>query len=300
MDSDRSDAPEADAPEPEGDGTLAAGLYLVATPIGNARDVSLRALDVLGSADLLAAEDTRTTRRLLEIHGVRRGGRSLVAYHDHNGAAVRPRLLAALAEGRSVALVSDAGTPLLADPGYRLVAEARAAGHAVTAVPGASALLSALSIAGLPTDRFLFAGFLPPKRAARRRALEELAAVPATLVFYESPRRVAECLADMAEVLGAGREAAVCRELTKRFEETRRGSLGELATTYGTEPDPRGEVVLLTGPPVASAPSEETLDAALVTALEGLTVRDAATEVAATLGLPRREVYARALELARR
>lgn len=301
MESDRSgEAPEADAPEPDGAGALAAGLYLVATPIGNARDISLRALDVLASADLLAAEDTRTTRRLLEIHGIRRGGRGLVAYHDHNGAAVRPRLLAALAAGRSVALVSDAGTPLLADPGYRLVADARAAGHPVTAVPGASALLSALSIAGLPTDRFLFAGFLPPKRAARRRTLGELAAVPTTLVFYESPRRVAECLADMAEVLGPDREAAVCRELTKRFEETRRGSLGGLATAYGAEPDPRGEVVLLVGPPVAAPPTSEALDAALVAALQAHTVRDAAAEVAAALGLARREVYARALELARR
>jgi len=279
---------------------LAPGLYLVATPIGNARDITLRALDVLGAADLLAAEDTRTTRRLLEIHGVRRDLRSLVAYHDHNGARARPRLLAALGEGRSVALVSDAGTPLVADPGFRLAAEARAAGHAVTAVPGASALLAALSIAGLPTDRFLFAGFLPPKRAARRRALAELVAVPATLVFYESPRRAAECLADMAEVLGGAREAALCRELTKRFEEARRGGLGELAAACAGEPEPRGEVVLLVGPPVAAPPTAAALDAALAAALEGRTVRDAAAEVAAALGLPRREVYARALALGRR
>ena len=281
-------------------GTLAPGLYLVATPIGNARDITLRALDVLAAADVLAAEDTRTARRLLEIHGVRRDLRRLVAYHDHNGALVRPRLLAALAEGRSVALVSDAGTPLVADPGFRLAAEARAAGHAVTAVPGASALLAALSVAGLPTDRFLFAGFLPPKRAARRRALAGLAAVPATLVFYESPRRMAECLADMAEVLGAEREAAVCRELTKRFEEARRGGLGALAAAYAGEPDPRGEVVLLAGPPVAAAPTGAELDDALEAALDGQSVRDAAAEAAAALGLPRREVYARALALGRR
>ncbi|WP_415012729.1 16S rRNA (cytidine(1402)-2'-O)-methyltransferase [Amaricoccus sp.] len=291
---------ELDAARPSAGGGLAPGLYLVATPIGNARDITLRALDVLAAADVLAAEDTRTARRLLEIHGVRRGGRGLVAYHDHNGATVRPRLLAALAEGRSVALVSDAGTPLVADPGYRLAAEARAAGHAVTAVPGASALLAALSVAGLPTDRFLFAGFLPPKQAARRRALAALAAVPATLVFYESPRRSAECLADMAEVLGSARDGALCRELTKRFEEVRRGTLGALAAAYATEPEPRGEVVLLAGPPVEEAPSGETLDAALEAALEGRTVRDAAAEVAAALGLPRREVYARALALGRR
>lgn len=302
MDSDPIDAAPDAAPRPGGTGTrpLSPGLYLVATPIGNARDITLRALDVLGGADLLAAEDTRTTRRLLEIHGVRRDLRSLVAYHDHNGAAARPRLLAALAEGRSVALVSDAGTPLLADPGFRLAAEARAAGHPVTAVPGASALLAALSVAGLPTDRFLFGGFLPPKQAARRRALGELAAVPATLVFYESPRRVADCLADMAEVLGAARDAAVCRELTKRFEEARHGPLAALAADYAAGPEPRGEVVLLVGPPVATVPTEAALDAALDAALGRLTVRDAAAEVATALGLPRRDVYARALTRSRR
>lgn len=309
MDSDTGDtgagSPGVDDPEADDagavppSGRLAPGLYLVATPIGNARDITLRALDVLGAADLLAAEDTRNTRRLLQIHGVRRDLRSLVPYHDHNGAAARPRLLAALAEGLSVALVSDAGTPLVADPGFRLAAEAAAAGHPVVAVPGASALLAALSVAGLPTDRFLFAGFLPPRRAARRRALEELAPVPATLVFYESPRRLAECLADMAEVLGPGRDAAVARELTKRFEEARRGTLASLAEAYGGEAEPRGEIVVLAGPPVATAASPEALDAALGAALEGQSVRDAASEVAASLGLPRREVYARALELSR-
>ena len=286
------DPPAADRPGP-----LAPGLYLVATPIGNARDITLRALDVLAAADVLAAEDTRNTRRLLAIHGVRRppGGR-LVPYHDHNGPAQRPRLLAALAEGRSVALVSDAGTPLVADPGYRLAAEAIAAGHAVTAVPGASAALAALAVAGLPTDRFLFAGFPPPRAAARRRAFAELAAVPATLVFYESPRRLAESLADMAAVLGPDREAAVCRELTKRFEETRRGSLGALAATAGV---PKGEVVVLVGPPLAAPASAADLDAALAAALPGRSVRDAADTVAAALGLPRRQVYARALAIGR-
>jgi 16S rRNA (cytidine1402-2'-O)-methyltransferase len=286
------------ATHPTGPPELAAGLYLVATPIGNARDLTLRALDVLTGADVLAAEDTRHTRRLLEIHGIRRGG--LVPYHDHNGAAQRPRLLAALAAGRSVALVSDAGTPLVADPGWRLASEAIAAGHSVTAVPGASALLAALAVAGLPTDRFLFAGFLAPRQAARRRALAELAAVPATLVFYESPRRLAASLADMAEVLGPARPAAVCRELTKRFEETRRGSLGELGRHYAAAPEVKGEVVVLTGEPVAAAPAPDALDAAITAALSGRTVRDAAAEVAAALGLPRRAVYARALELARR
>jgi 16S rRNA (cytidine1402-2'-O)-methyltransferase len=288
-------------PPPAGrPGPLAPGLYLVATPIGNARDITLRALDVLAAADVLAAEDTRNTRRLLAIHGVRRPpGGSLVPYHDHNGPAQRPRLLAALAEGRSVALVSDAGTPLVADPGWRLAAEAIAAGHPVTAVPGASAALAALSVAGLPTDRFLFAGFPPPRGPARRRALAELAAVPATLVFYESPRRLAESLADMAAVLGPGRPAAVCRELTKRFEETRRGPLDALAAAAATAPAPKGEIVVLVGPPPAEAASEAELDAALAAALAGQSVRDAADTVAAALGLPRRQVYARALALGR-
>jgi 16S rRNA (cytidine1402-2'-O)-methyltransferase len=282
-------------------GDIAPGLYLVATPIGHARDITLRALDVLAGADLVAAEDTRQARKLMDIHGIRRAGRSILPYHDHNGAAQRPRLLAALAEGRSVALVSDAGTPLVADPGWRLAAEAIAAGHAVTAVPGASALLAALSVAALPTDRFLFAGFLPPRDAARRRALAELAAVPATLVFYESPRRLAATLAAMAEVLGAGRSAAVCRELTKRFEEVRRDTLGALAAAQAAAPVPRGEVVVLVGPPQpAPEPDAEALDAVLAEALGRLSVRDAAAEVAARLDLPRRQVYARALALAKR
>ncbi len=278
---------------------LGPGLHLVSTPIGNARDITLRALDVLATADILAAEDTRQTRKLLDIHGVRRTG-PILPYHDHNGAAQRPRLLAAMAEGRSVALVSDAGTPLVADPGYRLAVEAAAAGHAVMAVPGASALLAALAVAALPTDRFLFAGFLPPRGSGRRRVLLELASVPATLVFYESPRRLAESLADMAALLGAERPAAVCRELTKRFEEARRGTLGDLAAAQAEAPDPKGEIVVVIGPPGEEVPAEATLDAALQRAMEGASVKDAAAEVAASLGLPRRQVYARALALAER
>ena len=278
---------------------LAPGLYLVSTPIGAARDITLRALDILASADILAAEDTRTARKLMDIHGVKRDRRAILPYHDHNGAAQRPRLLAALAEGKSVALVSDAGTPLIADPGFKIAAEAIAAGHAVVAAPGASALLAALSVAGLPTDRFLFGGFLPPKDMARRKALAALAAVPATLVFYESPRRLAATLAAMSDVLGAERPAAVCRELTKRFEETRRGTLGALAAEYGAEDAPKGEIVVVVGPPLETEVAEEDLDAALAAALDGASVKDAATEVAARLGLPRRQVYARALELAR-
>jgi 16S rRNA (cytidine1402-2'-O)-methyltransferase len=294
MDPDRPEAPEGEpGPKP------APGLYVVATPIGNARDLTLRARDILGAVDIVAAEDTRQTRKLLDIHGIRREPRSILPYHDHNGAAQRPRLLAALAEGRSVALVSDAGTPRVADPGFRLTDEAAAAGHAVYAVPGASALLAALAVAGLPTDRFLFAGFPPPRDGARRRFLAELAVIPASLVLYESPRRLAASLSAMAETLGAGRDAAICRELTKRFEETRRGTLAELAARYAAVPAPKGEVVVVVGPPGAAVAGAGELDAALAAALPGASVRDAAATVAAALGLPRRQVYARALELAR-
>jgi 16S rRNA (cytidine1402-2'-O)-methyltransferase len=292
------DAPEL-PPAPGAARPLAPGLYLVATPIGAARDITLRALDILRAADVIAAEDTRQARKLMEIHGVPLAGRRLIPYHDHNGAAQRPRLLRALAEGRSVALVSDAGTPLLADPGYRLAAEAIAAGLPVTAAPCASALLAALSLAGLPTDRFLFAGFLPPRAGARATALAELAAVPATLVFYESPRRLAATLAAMADALGPTRPAAVCRELTKRFEEVRRAPLAELAAHYAAEGAPKGEVVIVAGPPVAAPASAATLDDRLTTALATLSLKDAAAAVAAELGLPRKAVYARALELTR-
>jgi 16S rRNA (cytidine1402-2'-O)-methyltransferase len=278
---------------------LPPGLHVVSTPIGSARDITLRALDILRAADVLAAEDTRTLRRLMEIHGVRREGRPIVAYHDHNAQAEGPRLLARLREGRTVALVSEAGTPLLADPGYRLVEAALAEGLPVTAAPGASALLAALAVAGLPTDRFLFAGFPPPKEAARARALAELAAVPATLVFYESPRRLPGSLAAMAAALG-DRRAAVCRELTKRFEEVRRGPLAALAAHYAEAGAPKGEVVVVVGPPAATPPSAADLDAALRAALATQSVREAAAAVARALGLPKREVYARALELAQR
>lgn len=274
---------------------LAQGLYLVATPIGSARDITLRALDILASADAIAAEDTRTARKLMEIHGIALNDRPLIAYHDHNGPAVRPRLLAMIAEGRSVACISEAGTPLISDPGFVLAREAALAGLPLTAAPGASAVLAALSVAGLPTDRFLFAGFLPPAAAARARALGDLRDVPATLVFYESAKRLPAVVRDLATNLGEERQAAVCRELTKRFEEVRRGSLAELAAAYAGQP-PKGEIVIVVDRGRSGASAED-MEAALDEALQRMSVKDAAREVAARLRLPRRDVYQAALAL---
>lgn len=274
---------------------LSPGLYPAATPIGNMEDITLRALRVLRDCDAIACEDTRMTIRLVERFGL---CRTLVPYHEHNARQALPGLLRRLEEGQAVALVSDAGTPLISDPGYRLVEAALAAGHPVTPLPGASALLAAIVAAGLPSDRFLFAGFLPPKQAARRAALQELAGVPSTLVFYESPGRAAAALADMAAVLG-DRPACLARELTKRFEEYRRGTLADLAAGAAADP-PRGECVILAGPPDAGAPHEADLDAMLLDALTRDSVRDAAAAVAAASGAPRRKVYARALELVKR
>jgi len=295
-------AADPDEPSAVGDAAprrLAAGLYLVSTPIGHVRDITLRALDVLAGADALAAEDTRRMRRLLGSHGIALGRRPLVSYHDRNGPARRPLILRWLDEGRSVAYASDAGTPLVADPGHRLASAAREAGHPVTAVPGASALLAALTVSGLPTNRFLFAGFLPARQAARRAALAEIRDVPATIVFYESPRRAAAALGDMAAVLGGGREAALARELTKTFEEVRRMPLAELAARTAETP-PLGEVVLLVGPPDPSdsaARAESRLDDALRDALSSASLSEAVRRVANDLSLPRRQVYARALAL---
>ncbi len=275
--------------------SFAPGLYVVATPIGNARDITLRALDLLQSADVIACEDTRVTRKLLIIHGI---DRPTLAYHDHNAARVRPRLMERLIKGEIVALVSDAGTPLISDPGYRLVKEAHKAGVAVTALPGASAPLAALASAGLPTDKFLFAGFLPSKSVARRRALSELAAISATLVFFESAPRLAASLTDMTAELGP-REAAVLRELTKKFEEARHGNLPDLASHYQAEGPPKGEIVVLVAPPEAPGVilDEGQIDDLLLTALDQGSVRDAAAALAERTGLPRRTLYNRALAL---
>ena len=276
---------------------LAPGLHVVATPIGNLGDISLRALAVLAGADAVLAEDTRVSRVLLQHYGI---DAPLLPYHEHNAAAMRPQLMARLARGEALALVSDAGTPLVSDPGYKLVLDAVAAGAGVTAVPGASAVMAALVLGGLPTDRFFFEGFLPERSGARRTRLADLAAVPGTLVFFESARRLADGLADIAAVLGP-RPAAVARELTKRFEEVRRGTAPELAAHYAAEGAPRGEcVVLVARPDAAPAPGPEDLDARLGLALETLSVKDAAAVVAGETGLPRREVYGRALALAAR
>jgi 16S rRNA (cytidine1402-2'-O)-methyltransferase len=295
----RSGGPAASKSRADMPPGIPAGLHIVATPIGNAADITLRALDVLRGADLIACEDTRVTGNLLARYEI---GTRRLAYNDHNAERVRPVLLERLSRGERIALVSDAGTPLVSDPGYKLVRAAIAEDLPVTIVPGASAPLAALALSGLPSDRFLFAGFLPSRSAARRRELAELAAVPATLILFESARRLGEALADMAAVLG-DRPAAVAREMTKRFEEVRRGSLAALAAHYQEAGPPKGEIVIVIGPP-ASAPAKDeaaaaaTLDDMLRDALAGASLRDAAASVAIASGLPRRAVYARALALA--
>ncbi len=270
---------------------LAPGLYLVATPIGNLGDITLRALDTLRTVDLVTCEDSRVTGKLLAHYGI---NVPMIAYHEHNAAQVRPGLIAQLSAGKRIALVSDAGTPLISDPGYKLVSEVAAAGLTVIPIPGASAILAGLTVAAVPTDRFLFAGFLPSKSGARRRALEELATAPASLIFYESPRRLAASLGDMAAVLG-DRPAAIARELTKLHEEIRRDSLAALAGHYGTADTPKGEVVVVVGPPIAKAAlDDKALDDLLAIALETMSVRDAADKIAAETGHPRRAIYQRA------
>lgn len=271
-------------------------LTFVAVPIGNARDITLRALDVLGQAEVLAAEDTRSLKRLMALHGVPLGDRRILSYHEHNGARVRPQLLAALAAGQSVAYASEAGTPLVSDPGFDLARAAAEEGVRVEAAPGASAVLAALCVAGLPTDRFLFAGFLPNAKGARRKALRELAATPATLVFYESPRRIAASLADAADVLGPDRPAALCRELTKKFEEVRRMPLAELAASVKNQP-PKGEIVLVIDRASQPLLNTSALEAELMDALQNLSLRDAAAAVAARTGGKKRDIYQLGLRL---
>jgi 16S rRNA (cytidine1402-2'-O)-methyltransferase len=273
--------------------SVAAGLYLVATPIGNLGDISLRALGILAAADVIACEDTRVTGNLTRHYGI---GTPLMPYHEHNAGDARPKLLARIAAGEAVALVSDAGTPLISDPGYKLAREASAAGHPVTALPGASSVLAALSVAGLPTDRFFFEGFLPPKEVARQKRIKELLHIPATLVLFETGPRIAAALADLAAGLGA-REAAICRELTKLHEEVRRAPLDRLAHDYANDAETRGEFVIVVAAPTEQAADAEDVDALLRNALSRVSVKDAVSEVAGVTGVPRRDVYQRALAL---
>ena len=275
---------------------LQAGLYFVATPIGSARDITLRALDILASADILAAEDTRTARKLMEIHGVPLKDRSIVAFHDHSGPAVIQRLVDQIAGGKSVAYFSEAGMPLVADPGFELGNAVTQAGHSVTCAPGASAPLTALTLAGLPTDRFAFFGFLPSTKSQRQTAIANLHDVEMTLIFFESPKRIGEFLIDLRDILGGGRQAAVCRELTKKFEEVSRGTLAELADVF-FDRSVKGELVILVDRSKGDGASEADIDQALEAALKTMRVKDAATTVAGALGLPRKSVYQRALNL---
>ena len=273
---------------------LKPGLTLIATPIGNARDMTLRAIDALTDADVIAAEDTRMARRLMDLHGVALNGRPLIPYHEHNAREALPRLMAHIEEGARVVYLSDAGTPMIADPGYRLAQAVVAEGHPLSATPGPCAAIMALTLSGLPSDRFTFGGF-PPNRSGQRKAfLAEFKDAPGTLIFYESPRRLAASLMDMAAVFGA-REAAVARELSKLFEEVRRGSLPDLAAQY--DAPPKGEIVIVVGPAAAAEPDEGALDAALTEALVEMSVKDAVRSVSEALGLPRKRVYERALDL---
>lgn len=274
--------------------TFPPGLYLVATPIGNLGDITLRALEALKAADLIACEDTRVSGKLLRHFGIRR---PTLSYNDHNGEARRPQIMNALREGRRVALVSDAGTPLISDPGYKLAREAQAENIHVTALPGASSVLAALSLSGLPTDRFFFAGFLPAKSQGRKKAIAELAAIPSTLVLFESAARLPESLAALHEGLG-DRDAAVARELTKLYEEARRDTLAGLAAHYAQSGAPKGEVVVVIGPPGEMKKSQGEIESLLVLLLESHSVKDAAAIAAEQTGRPRKEIYALALKLA--
>lgn len=274
---------------------LAPGLYLVATPIGNLRDITLRALDVLAGVDMVACEDTRVSGKLMQAYGIRA---PLLSYNDHNAGRQRGPIIEKLAAGGRVALISDAGTPLISDPGYKLVRDCLDLGLNVTTLPGANAVLPALQLSGLPSDRFTFAGFTPPKTTARKAWLRDLAAAPGSLVLYETGPRLAAALADMADVLGADRPAAVVREITKLFEESRRGTLAELAAAYAAEAPPKGEIVVVIGAAAARDADADDIDALLRAALaQGLSVRDAAAHVATATGLSKKPIYARALAL---
>ena len=275
---------------------LAAGLYFVATPIGTARDITLRALDILASADVIAAEDTRSMRKLMDIHGIPLNGRPMLAYHDHNGDKVRPKLMQYMAEGKSVAYGSEAGTPMIADPGYHLAKQVAETGHLVTSAPGPVAFITALTLSGLPSDRVLFEGFLPNTKSQRCSKFAELSEIPATLVFYESPKRIAATLNDAIATLGGARNAAIARELTKKFEEVRRGTLNDLRDSVAAQP-PKGEIVLLIDRARSSPVNQDDIDDQIRNALDKMSVKDAADMVSAATGQPKRKIYQRALAI---
>jgi len=275
--------------------TLQPGLYLVATPIGNARDISLRALDMLSSADVIAAEDTRTTRKLMDIHGIYVGGRQMLAYHDHSGASGRAGIIKLISEGKSVVYASEAGSPLIADPGFALARAVAAAGHYVTAIPGACAPVMALSLSGLPTDRFLFAGFPPAAKGARATWMNELLPLPTTLVIFESAKRIQKLLGELCSYGAENRQGALCRELTKKFEEVRRGTIQSLLEQV-VEAPPKGEIVLVLEPP-SDTVAEGSMEDMLSQAMKTMTLKDAAHAVAEAMNLPKRKVYQAALEI---
>lgn len=280
------------------DSVLPGGLYIIATPIGNIEDITLRALNILKQVDLIACEDTRVSGKLTSYYDIEA---QKIPYHDHNADEMRPKLIAQLQEGKRIALISDAGMPLISDPGYKLVAQCAEESIPMTCVPGASASLTALVLSGIPTDKFMFAGFLPPKSAARRTALSEVKAVPSSLIFYETGPRLAESLEDMLAVLG-DRPAAVARELTKKFEEVQRGSLSTLIKHYQATEEPRGEIVAIVGAPIEGQREEwtdEAVDAQLLKVMDegGMSVKDAAAFIAAKSGIKKRDVYQRALLL---
>ncbi|GHA50212.1 ribosomal RNA small subunit methyltransferase I [Amylibacter ulvae] len=279
------------------DKKLPVGLYLVSTPIGAARDITLRALDILANADVLAAEDTRNTRRLLDIHGISLGSRRIIPYHDHNGAGQRPKLLGAIQDGKTVAYVSDAGTPLIADPGYGLAKEAGKQGLDVFAAPGASALLAALVVSGMPTDRFMFAGFAPNKQKAKQNFLLEFAELRSTLVLYESPKRVCDTLEQMVQIYGPSRQVALCRELTKKFEQIVRGTLEDVFAQLKDVPTIKGECVLVLGPPVPKEIADIEIEEKIRELLGEHKVKTVAQIAADEFNIPRKQAYDIALKV---
>jgi len=275
---------------------LSPGLYFVSTPIGSARDITLRSLDILANADVLAAEDTRTLKKLLEIHGIQLKNRSLISYHDHNGTKARPKLLAHLKNGKSVAYASEAGTPLIADPGFSLLTEVLSMENDVTSAPGPCALIAALTVAGLPTDRFYFEGFLPNNKSQRELKFRGLKSYLGTLIFYESAKRLNDTLVIAKEVFGEDRQGVVCRELTKKFEDIKRGSLKELSEIY-LDKNVKGEVVLLVAGAGNTVIDQSEIEQHVKDALKSMSVKDSAEAVAMAFNIPRRDIYQLALQI---